>query len=87
MLGKRYQCNKYVTKDKRPKPTKPVFKIKDEKDGTKCYKAKVVTNGFLMISRVDYTKFFSLAVGIHKVHWGNKWMGSSDFGILNKMTS
>ena len=26
-------------------------------------------------------------VKIHKVHWGNKWMGSSDFGALNKTTS
>jgi len=26
-------------------------------------------------------------VGIHKVHWENKWMGSSDFGDLNKTTS
>jgi len=27
------------------------------------------------------------AVGIHKVHWGNKWMGSSNLGALKKMTS
>ncbi len=26
-------------------------------------------------------------VGIHKVCWGNKWMGSSNFGTLNKTTS
>ncbi len=26
-------------------------------------------------------------VEIHKVHWGNKWMGSLDFGALNKTTS
>jgi len=26
-------------------------------------------------------------VGIHKVHWGNKWMGSSDLDELNKTTS
>jgi len=23
-------------------------------------------------------------VGIHKVHWGNKWMGSLNLGVLNK---
>ncbi len=26
-------------------------------------------------------------VGIHKVCWGNKWMGSSDLDELNKTTS
>jgi len=26
-------------------------------------------------------------VGIHEVHWGNKWMGSSNVDDLNKMTS
>ncbi len=25
--------------------------------------------------------------GIHKVCWGNKWMGSLDFEALNNMTS
>jgi len=33
----------------KPIPTKPVFKIKDEQDGMRCYKAQIVTKGFLMV--------------------------------------
>jgi len=37
-------------------PTKPVYKIKDKQDGSKWYKAHIVTKGFLMIPGVDYTE-------------------------------
>jgi len=47
-------------KGQKPIPAKPVFKIKDKQDGTKCYKVQIVTKGFLMIPGVDYTKSFSL---------------------------
>jgi len=40
-------------------PTKPVFKIKNEQDGSERYKARIMTKGFLMIPRVDYTESFS----------------------------
>ena len=60
--------------------TKPVFKIKDEHDGTKRYKARIVTRGFLMMPGVDYTESFSpvttdvgvcVVVGIN-LHYINK---------------
>jgi len=54
----------------KPVPTKPMFKIKDKQDGTKHYKVWIVTKGFLMISRVDYTKSFSpvtMEVGVRMV--------------------
>jgi len=39
-------------------PTKPVFKIKDKQDGSKWYKAHIMTRGFLMIPDVDYMESF-----------------------------
>jgi len=42
-----------------PISSKPVFKIKDEQDGSKRYKTRIVTRGFLMIPGVDYTESFS----------------------------
>jgi len=39
-------------------PTKPVFKIKDKQNGSKWYKAHIVTKGFLMIPGIDYTVSF-----------------------------
>jgi len=39
-------------------PMKLVFKIKDEQDGSKWYKACIMTKGFLMIPGVDYTESF-----------------------------
>jgi len=38
---------------------KPVFKIKNEQDGSEQYKARIMTKGFLMIPGVDYTESFS----------------------------
>jgi len=38
-------------------PTKPVFKIKDEQDGSKWYKTQIVTKEFL-IQGVDYMESF-----------------------------
>ena len=38
---------------------KPVFKIKNEQDGSERYKARIVMKGFLMIPGVDYTESFS----------------------------
>ena len=40
-------------------PTKTVYKIKEEQDGSVWYKARIVTKGFLMIPGVNYTKSFS----------------------------
>jgi len=47
-------------KDEGQKPvdTKPVFKIKEEQNGDKRYKVRIVMKGFLMIPRVDYTESF-----------------------------
>jgi len=39
-------------------PAKPVFKIKDKQDGSKWYKAQIVTKEFLMIPCVDYIESF-----------------------------
>jgi len=39
--------------------TKPVFKIKEEQNGDKRYKVRIMMKGFLMIPRVDYTESFS----------------------------
>ncbi len=39
-------------------PTKLLFKIKDKQDGSKWYKAHIVTKGFLIIPGVDYTESF-----------------------------
>jgi len=38
-------------------PTKPVFKIKNEQEGSEWYKARIMMKGFLMIPGVDYTEF------------------------------
>jgi len=40
-------------------PMKPMFKIKDEQDGSEQYKARITTKSFLMIPGVDYTESFS----------------------------
>jgi len=34
------------------------LKIKDEQDGSKWYKARIMTKGFLMIPGVDYMESF-----------------------------
>ncbi len=51
-------------------PTKPVFKIKNEQDGSEQYKARIVMKGFLMIPGVNYMESFSpvtLEVGVRCV--------------------
>jgi len=51
-------------------PMKPVFKIKNELDGSEQYKARIVTKGFLMIPGVDYTELFlpvTMEVGVQCV--------------------
>jgi Reverse transcriptase (RNA-dependent DNA polymerase) len=39
-----------------PIPTKTVFKIKDEQDGSKRYKTRIVTKGFIAIPGVEYSE-------------------------------
>jgi len=40
-------------------PTKMVFKIKHEQNGTHRYKTQIVTKGFMMIPGVNYMESFS----------------------------
>jgi len=56
---KKVPLSQVIAEGRRPVPTKTVFKIKHEHDGTQRYKARIVTKGFLMIPGVDYTESFS----------------------------
>ena len=48
-----------MSEGRKPVGTKTVFKIKDEHDGTKRRKTRIVTQGFSMIPGKDYTESFS----------------------------
>ena len=50
LIGKKALHNKWV------------YRIKNEHDGSKCYKAKLVVNGFQQKKGIDYSKIFSPVV-------------------------
>jgi len=52
---KKVPMSQVQSKGCKPVPTKTLFKIKHEQDGTCRYKAHIVTKGFMMIPGVDYT--------------------------------
>ena len=47
---------------KRELHNKWVYRIKEEHDGSKTYKARLVVKGFQQKESIDYTKIFSLVV-------------------------
>ena len=50
LIGKKALHNKWV------------YRIKNEHDGSKCYKARLVVKGFQQKKGIDYSEIFSLAV-------------------------
>lgn len=63
LLGKNHTWSlvKLPTRKKKLQ-NKWVFRVKDEIDGTKRYKARFVIKGFQQKRRVDYNEIFSLVV-------------------------
>ncbi len=56
---RRVPMSQVLSEGQKAIPMKPVFKIKDEQDGSEQYKARIVMKGFLMIPGVNYTESFS----------------------------
>ncbi|KAI2499176.1 GAG-pre-integrase domain [Fragilaria crotonensis] len=45
--------------NRKPIPVKWIFKVKEEQDGSKRYKSRIVLKGYVMVPGVDYTESFS----------------------------
>ena len=50
LVGKKALHNKWI------------YRIKNEHDGSKCYKARLVVKGFQQNEFIDFTEIFSLVV-------------------------
>ena len=62
LLGNKIQELTELPVGKKALYNKQVYKIKNEHDGSKRYKAKLVVKGFQQKKGIDYSKIFSLVV-------------------------
>jgi hypothetical protein len=56
---KKVPMKQVLAEGRKPTPTKIIFKVKSEQNGTKKCKTRIVTKGFMQIPGVDFTESFS----------------------------